>query len=83
MFFTQDHAASAIAERGIPVYAKERETLDEYWQFTHYILDWGNDSPNMILDDGGDATGLLILGSKAEKDISVLENPSNEEEMAV
>ena len=62
---------------------KKVETLDEYWQYTHYILDWGSDSPNMILDDGGDATGLLILGSKAEKDLSVLDNPGNEEEIAL
>ena len=80
---TQDHAAAAIAEQGISVYAKKGESLDEYWQYTHYILDWGTDSPNMILDDGGDATGLLILGSKAEKDLSVLNNPSNEEEIAL
>ena len=83
IFSTQDHAAAAIAKRNIPVYAKKGETLDEYWQYTHYILDWGNDSPNMILDDGGDATGLLIIGSKAENDISVLENPQNEEEIAL
>ncbi len=83
IFSTQDHAAAAIAKRNIPVYAKKGETLDEYWQYTHYILDWGNDSPNMILDDGGDATGLLIIGSKAENDISVLENPQNEEEVAL
>ncbi len=83
IFSTQDHAAAAIAKRNIPVYAKKGETLDEYWQYTHYILDWGDDLPNMILDDGGDATGLLILGSKAEKDISVLDNPSNEEEIAL
>ena len=83
IFSTQDHAAAAIAERGIPVFAKKGETLDEYWQYTHYILDWGNDLPNMILDDGGDATGLLILGSKAENDLSVLDNPSNEEEIAL
>ncbi len=83
IFSTQDHAAAAIAKRNIPVYAKKGETLDEYWQYTHYILDWENDSPNMILDDGGDATGLLILGSKAEKDISVLDNPQNEEEIAL
>ena len=75
IFSTQDHAAAAIADQGISVYAKKGETLDEYWQYTHYILDWGSDSPNMILDDGGDATGLLILGSKAEKDLSVLDNP--------
>ncbi len=73
IFSTQDHAAAAIADQGIPVYAKKGESLDEYWQYTHYILDWGSDSPNMILDDGGDATGLLILGSKAEKDLSVLD----------
>ncbi len=83
IFSTQDHAAAAIAEQGISVYAKKGETLDEYWQYTHYILDWGPDSPNMILDDGGDATGLLILGSKAEKDLSVLDNPDNEEEIAL
>ncbi|MCQ9201112.1 MAG: adenosylhomocysteinase [Prochlorococcus marinus XMU1425] len=83
IFSTQDHAAAAIADQGIPVYAKKGETLAEYWQYTHYILDWGSDSPNMILDDGGDATGLLILGSKAEKDLSVLDNPGNEEEIAL
>jgi len=83
IFSTQDHAAAAIADQGISVYAKKGETLDEYWQYTHYILDWGADSPNMILDDGGDATGLLILGSKAEKDLSVLDNPGNEEEIAL
>ena len=77
IFSTQDHAAAAIAKQDIPVFAKKGETLDEYWQYTHYILDWGNDSPNMILDDGGDATGLLILGSKAEKDLTVLDHPSN------
>ena len=83
IFSTQDHAAAAIAKRNIPVYAKKGETLDEYWTYTHYILDWDGDSPNMILDDGGDATGLLILGSKAEHDISVLDNPQNEEEIAL
>jgi len=83
IFSTQDHAAAAIADQGIPVYAKKGETLDEYWQYTHHILDWASDSPNMILDDGGDATGLLILGSRAEQDSSVLDNPSNEEEIAL
>ena len=83
IFSTQDHAAAAIAKRNISVYAKKGETLDEYWMYTHYILDWGDDTPNMILDDGGDATGLLILGSKAEQDISVLDNPQNEEEIAL
>ena len=83
IFSTQDHAAAAIAKRNIPVFAKKGETLDEYWQYTHYILDWGDDYPNMILDDGGDATGLLILGTKAEKDLTVLDNPTNEEEIAL
>ncbi len=84
IFSTQDHAAAAIAAQGIPVFAVKGETLDEYWSYTHRILEWGNgDTPNMILDDGGDATGLVILGSKAEKDSSVLNNPSNEEEQAL
>ncbi len=84
IFSTQDHAAAAIAARGISVFAVKGETLDEYWAYTHRILEWGNgESPNMILDDGGDATGLVMLGSKAEKDISVLDNPSNEEETAL
>tara|TARA_Y100001970_G_scaffold294301_1_gene450112 strand:+ start:15749 stop:17170 length:1422 start_codon:yes stop_codon:yes gene_type:complete len=84
IFSTQDHAAAAIAAKGIPVFARKGETLEEYWQYTHYILDWNNNlSPNMILDDGGDATSLVILGSKAEKDLSVLDNPSNEEEVAL
>ncbi len=84
IFSTQDHAAAAIAKAGIPVFAKKGETLDEYWAYTHRILEWGGGgSPNMILDDGGDATGLVILGSRAEKDLSVLDNPSNEEEVAL
>ena len=59
----------------------EGRDLEEYWEYTHRILEWGDDgSPNMILDDGGDATGLVMLGSKAEQDITVLDNPSNEEE---
>ena len=81
IFSTQDHAAAAMAARGIPVFAVKGETLEEYWAYTHRILEWGDGgSPNMILDDGGDATGLVMLGSKAEQDISVLDNPSNEEE---
>ncbi len=81
IFSTQDHAAAAIAVQGIPVYAYKGESLEEYWQYTHKIMDWDDGgSPNMILDDGGDATMLLILGSKAEKDISVLDNPTSEEE---
>ncbi len=84
IFSTQDHAAAAIAAQGIPVFATKGETLDEYWNYTHRILEWDNSSgPNMILDDGGDATGLVILGSKAEKDISILNNPTNEEEKAL
>ncbi|MCK4709254.1 MAG: adenosylhomocysteinase, partial [Gammaproteobacteria bacterium] len=81
IFSTQDHAAAAIAVTGVPVFAYKGETLEEYWQYTHKIMDWPNgDTANMILDDGGDATGLLILGTKAEKDISVLDNPGSEEE---
>ncbi len=84
IFSTQDHAAAAIAASGIPVFAYKGETLDEYWTFTHSILDWGDGTtPNMILDDGGDATGLVVLGAKAETDPSVLENPTNEEETAL
>ncbi len=84
IFSTQDHAAAAIANSGIPVFAKKGETLDEYWEYTHKIFEWRDgESANMILDDGGDATGLIILGSKAEEDISVLNNPSNEEEIAL
>ena len=81
IFSTQDHAAAAIAAQNIPVFAVKGETLEEYWDYTHRILEWGDGgSPNMILDDGGDATGLVMLGSKAEQDITVLDNPSNEEE---
>ncbi len=84
IFSTQDHAASAIAKNGIPVFAKKGETLTEYWSYTHRILEWGAlEGPNMILDDGGDATGLVILGDKASQDSSVLDNPSNEEEIAL
>ena len=84
IFSTQDHAAAAIANSGVPVFAKKGETLDEYWEYTHKIFEWRDgESANMILDDGGDATGLIILGSKAKEDISVLNNPSNEEEIAL
>ncbi|MDZ7811110.1 MAG: adenosylhomocysteinase [Arhodomonas sp.] len=69
IYSTQDHAAAAIAARGIPVFAYKGETLEEYWEFTHRILDWPTaDGPNMILDDGGDATMLVTLGAKAEQD---------------
>ncbi len=81
IFSTQDHAAAAIADQGIPVYAFKGETLEEYWQYTHKIMEWADGgSPNMILDDGGDATLLLILGTKAEQDISILDKPTSEEE---
>ncbi|MBK9132695.1 MAG: adenosylhomocysteinase [Gammaproteobacteria bacterium] len=81
IFSTQDHAAAAIAARGIPVFAYKGESLEEYWEFTHRIMMWHDGgTPNMILDDGGDATLLAILGSKAEKDAGVLNNPSSEEE---
>ena len=84
IFSTQDHAAAAIAARGIPVYAFKGESLDEYWEFTHRIMEWHDGgNPNMILDDGGDATLLTILGSKAEKDASLLDNPGSEEEQAL
>ena len=90
IYSTQDHAASAIAAGGTPVFAYKGETLDEYWEFTHRIFDWGQgqgDSDeifaNMILDDGGDATLLLYLGARAEKDASVLDNPQSEEEVAL
>ena len=84
IFSTQDHAAAAIAKSGVPVFAKKGESLDEYWEYTHKIFEWKDgESANMILDDGGDATGLIVLGSKAEEDISVLENPTNEEEIAL
>ncbi|RMF24461.1 MAG: adenosylhomocysteinase, partial [Deltaproteobacteria bacterium] len=81
IFSTQDHAAAAIAERGIPVFAYKGESLEEYWEFTHRIMQWSDGgTPNMILDDGGDATLLVTLGSKAERDRSVLDNPTSEEE---
>ena len=84
IYSTQDHAAAAIAAAGIPVFAFKGETLEEYWAFTHAIFEWPAQQPaNMILDDGGDATLLLMLGAKAEKDIHVLDKPSSEEEVAL
>ncbi|MCB1762700.1 MAG: adenosylhomocysteinase [Gammaproteobacteria bacterium] len=81
IFSTQDHAAAAIAAEGVPVYAFKGETLEEYWAFTHKIFEWADGgTPNMILDDGGDATLLIYLGSKAEKNPAVLDNPTSEEE---
>ncbi|MCL7025570.1 hypothetical protein MKW94_021409 [Papaver nudicaule] len=84
IFSTQDHAAAAIVEAGTPVFAFKGESLDEYWEFSHRIFEWPNgEFANMILDDGGDATLLLILGSKAEQDRSVIAKPTNEEEVAL
>jgi adenosylhomocysteinase len=81
IYSTQDHAAAAIAAAGIPVFAYKGESLVEYWDYTHRIFDWADGGcPNMILDDGGDATLLIHLGMRAEKDISVLANPTCEEE---
>lgn len=80
IFSTQDHAAAAIAAQGIPVFAVKGETLEEYWDYCHEIFNWPGEQANMILDDGGDATLLLHLGAKAEKDLSVLDNPTSEEE---
>jgi len=84
IFSTQDHAAAAIAVTGTPVFAIKGETLLEYWQYTHRIFEWGDGGyPNLILDDGGDATLLCVLGPKAEKDPTLLDNPQNEEEEAL
>jgi adenosylhomocysteinase len=84
IFSTQDHAAAAIAADNIPVFAWKGESLDDYWQYSHNIMEWHDGgTPNMILDDGGDATMLIMLGSKAEKDPSVLDNPGSEEEVAL
>jgi len=84
IFSTQDHAAAAIAARNTPVFATKGETLVEYWDYAHRIFEWSDGGyPNMILDDGGDATLLCVLGPKAEKDLSLLENPTNEEEEAL
>src|SRR5215472_13178392 len=84
IFSTQDHAAAAIAVKGTPVFAKKGETLVEYWEYTHKILQWADGgTPNLILDDGGDATLLCVLGPKAEADPSILNNPGNEEEEAL
>ena len=84
VFSTQDHAAAAIAAGGTPVFAYKGESLDEYWEFSHRIFEFPNgEGPNMILDDGGDATLLVHLGATAEQDPSVLENPSSEEEKSL
>ena len=84
IFSTQDHAAAAIAAAGTPVFALKGETLIEYWDYAHKIFEWSDGGyPNLILDDGGDATLLCVLGPKAEKDPTVLNNPTNEEEEAL
>ncbi len=85
IFSTQDHAAAAIAAAGTPVFAFKGETLEQYWDYTHRIFEFGpagapDEGPNMILDDGGDATLLLHLGKRAEKDPSVLDRPTSDEE---
>ncbi|MGC1454200.1 MAG: adenosylhomocysteinase [Nitrospirota bacterium] len=81
IFSTQDHAAAAIAAGGTPVFAVKGETLTEYWDYTHRIFEWADGGlTNMILDDGGDATLLLHLGARAEKDASVISKPTSEEE---
>ena len=88
IFSTQDHAAAAIAATGTPVFAIKGESLKDYWDYTHQIFEFGpkgsdGEGPNMILDDGGDATMLMHLGKRAEKDLSVLANPGSEEEKIV
>ena len=84
IFSTQDHAAAAIAAKGTPVFATKGETLLEYWDYAHRIFEWSDGGyANMILDDGGDATLLCVLGPKAEKDPSILDKPGNEEEEAL
>jgi adenosylhomocysteinase len=84
IFSTQDHAAAAIAANGTPVFAIKGENLIEYWEYAHKIFEWADGGyPNLILDDGGDATLLCVLGPKAEKDPSVLDKPTNEEEEAL
>lgn len=84
IYSTQDHAAAAIAAGGTPVFAVKGETLVEYWDYTHRIFEWVDGGyTNMILDDGGDATLLLHLGTRAEKDLSVIANPSSEEEICL
>ncbi|HCU88970.1 MAG TPA: adenosylhomocysteinase, partial [Gammaproteobacteria bacterium] len=85
IFSTQDHAAAAIAKGGTPVFAVKGESVQQYWEYTDRILDWGNGKgPNMILDDGGDATMFVQLGYKAEDNPSVLDKlPENPEEKAL
>ena len=88
IFSTQDHAAAALVANGTPVFAYKGETLDDYWDYTHRIFEFAakgadGEGPNMILDDGGDATLLMHLGKRAEKDASLLNNPGSEEEVCL
>ncbi len=88
IFSTQDHAAAALAVQGTPVFAYKGETLTDYWDYTHRIFEFGakgseGEGPNMILDDGGDATLLMHLGKRAEKDLSLLDKPGSEEETSL
>ncbi|HEV3080181.1 MAG TPA: adenosylhomocysteinase [Gemmataceae bacterium] len=84
IYSTQDHAAAAVAKRGTPVFAKKGETLEEYWDYTHRLFTWSDGgTPNLILDDGGDATLLIHLGCEAEKDPSILERKGESEEESV
>ncbi len=89
IFSTQDHAAAALVAQGTPVFAYKGESLTDYWDYTHRIFEFGGkkgsaaEGPNMILDDGGDATLLMHLGSRAEKDASLLDNPGSEEEVCL
>ena len=88
IFSTQDHAAAALVAAGTPVFAHKGETLEEYWDFTHRIFEFGpkgskNEGPNMILDDGGDATLLMHLGAQAEKNLKLLAKPTSEEEVCL
>jgi adenosylhomocysteinase len=81
IFSTQDHAAAAMAAAGVPVFAYKGETLEEYWEFTHRIFEWADGgTPNLILDDGGDATLVATLGARAEREPEILADPKNEEE---
>ena len=88
IFSTQDHAAAALVANGTPIFAYKGETLDDYWDYTHRIFEFGaqgteGEGPNMILDDGGDATLLMHLGKRAETDASLLANPGSEEEICL
>src|ERR1700726_1581054 len=84
IYSTQDHDAAPIAKRGPPVFAKKGETLEEYWDYTHRLFTWSDGgTPNLILDDGGDATLLIHLGCEAEKDASILERKADSEKEKV